>query len=84
MVEQAGVQYSAHSWSGALNTAASLHFLAISERGDTLDFKPHESPMQHELVTDPWVPADGMLALRPDPGLGVEVHEEAVRKYRLG
>ena len=59
MAERAGIQYSAHSWSGALNTAASLHFLAISEAGDTLDFKPHESPMQHDLVADPWEPSDG-------------------------
>jgi hypothetical protein len=64
MIEAARLGYSAHSWSGALNTAASLHFLAISDRGDTLDFKPHQSPMQHELVDDPWVPEDGMLALR--------------------
>jgi L-alanine-DL-glutamate epimerase-like enolase superfamily enzyme len=81
MVEQAGIKYSAHSWSGALNTAASLHFLAISESGDTLDFKPHESPMQHDLVADPWVPVDGVLGLRADPGLGVSVDEDAVRKY---
>jgi L-alanine-DL-glutamate epimerase-like enolase superfamily enzyme len=81
MVEQAGIKYSAHSWSGALNTAASLHFLAISESGDTLDFKPHESPMQHDLVADPWVPVEGVLGLRSDPGLGVSVDEDAVRKY---
>jgi L-alanine-DL-glutamate epimerase-like enolase superfamily enzyme len=84
MAERAGVQYSAHSWSGALNTGASLHFLAISENGDTLDFKPHESPMQHDLVTNPWEPRDGMLELRREPGLGVEVREEALTKYRLG
>jgi D-galactarolactone cycloisomerase len=84
MAERAGIQYSAHSWSGALNTAASLHFLAISESGDTLDFKPHESPMQHDLVADPWEPRDGMLELRGEPGLGVEVREEALTKYRLG
>jgi L-alanine-DL-glutamate epimerase-like enolase superfamily enzyme len=83
-VEVAGIKYSAHSWSGALNTAASLHLLAISQNGDTLDFKPHESPMQHELVDDPWVQIDGLLAVRPEPGLGVSVREEAVNKYRFG
>jgi L-alanine-DL-glutamate epimerase-like enolase superfamily enzyme len=83
MVERAGIKYSAHSWSGALNTAASLHFLAVSASGDTLDFKPHESPMQHDLVDDPWVPVDGMISLRPEPGLGVHVSEDAVRKYRF-
>jgi L-alanine-DL-glutamate epimerase-like enolase superfamily enzyme len=80
MVEAANMRYSAHSWSGALNTAASLHFLAISANGDTLDFKPHPSPMQHDLVEDPWAQSGGWLALRPDPGLGVRVDEAAVRR----
>lgn len=84
LVEAAGLRCSAHSWSSALNTAASLHFLAISQTGDTLDFKPHESPMQHDLVDDPWTPVDGMLALRSTPGLGVSVNEDAVRKFSFG
>lgn len=83
-VERAGIGYSAHSWSSALNTAASLHFLAISPNADTLDFKPHESPFQHELVEDPWVQEDGLLTLRPAPGLGVTVRTEAIQKYQLG
>lgn len=84
MIEAAGLKYSAHSWSGALNTAASLHFLAISKAGDTLDFKPHESPMQHDLVDDPWIQKDGLLALRDEPGLGVSVREDAVKRYTFG
>jgi len=83
LVERAGLRYTMHSWSGALNTAASLHVLAISPHGDTLDFKPHESPMQHDLVADPWEPDDGMLALREAPGLGVTVREDAIVHYAL-
>lgn len=83
LAETAGIKYSAHSWSGALNTAASLHFLAISSAGDTLDFKPHESPMQHDLVEDPWVPSDGLLHLRSEPGLGVTIRQDAVDAYAL-
>jgi L-alanine-DL-glutamate epimerase-like enolase superfamily enzyme len=83
MVESAGLKYSAHSWSSALNTAASLHFLAISSQGDTLDFKPHESPLQHELVEDPWVPDDGLLTLRDVPGLGVTVRQSVVDRYAV-
>jgi L-alanine-DL-glutamate epimerase-like enolase superfamily enzyme len=84
MTEAAGLKYSAHSWSGALNTAASLAFLAISESGDALDLKPHESPLQHELVEDPWVQEGGLLYLRDEPGLGVTVREEIVDKYSFG
>ena len=60
LIEAANLMWSAHTWSSALNTAASVHLLAISNRGVCLDLKPHESPMQHELVSDPWV-AGGRL-----------------------
>lgn len=83
MVEAAGLRYSMHSWSSALNTAASLHVLALSEHGDTLDFKPHESPMQHDVIEDPWVQRDGLLALRAAPGLGVTVDERALDRFAL-
>jgi L-alanine-DL-glutamate epimerase-like enolase superfamily enzyme len=82
-VEAAHLTYSAHSWSGALNTAASLHMLAISRNGDTLDFKPHESPMQHDVIEDPWVQEDGLLRLRSAPGLGVSVREDALARYLI-
>jgi L-alanine-DL-glutamate epimerase-like enolase superfamily enzyme len=81
LVEAENLGFSAHTWSSALNTAASVHLLAGSSHGVCMDFKPHESPMQHELVSDPWVQKDGYLAVRDTPGLGVQVREEVVRKY---
>ena len=84
LIEAENLQWSAHTWSSALNTAASLHLMANSTHGVAIDFKPHESPMQHELVADPWVQEGGYLAVRDQPGLGVEVREEIVEKYRFG
>ena len=81
LVEAENLSFSLHTWSGALNTAASVHLLATSTHGDCMDFKPHESPMQHELVTDPWVQKNGYLEVRSKPGLGVDVREEVVKKY---
>jgi len=81
LVEAQNLAFTAHTWSGALNTAASVHLLASSTHGLTMDFKPHESPMQHELVTDPWVQKDGFLDVRNTPGLGVTVREQTVTKY---
>lgn len=83
LIEAENLHFSAHTWSSALNTAASVHLLAISTQGECMDFKPHESPMQHELVTDPWVQKDGYLQVRETPGLGVTVREEIVRKYLM-
>ena len=81
MIEAENLEWSAHTWSSALNTAASVHLMANSTHGVAADFKPHESPMQHELVADPWVQAEGYLEVRDKPGLGVEVKEEIVEKY---
>ncbi|MBM3802691.1 MAG: mandelate racemase/muconate lactonizing enzyme family protein [Acidimicrobiia bacterium] len=83
LIEAENLHFSAHTWSSALNTAASVHLLAISTQGKCMDFKPHESPMQHELVADPWVQEDGYLKVRSSPGLGVTVREEIVRKYLI-
>ena len=83
MVEAAGLRYSAHSWSSAVNTAASVHALAISASADVIDFKPHESPVQGELVDDPWRQTDGVLPLRPLPGLGISVRDETVERLAL-
>lgn len=83
MVEAAGLRYSAHSWSSAVNTAASVHALAISPHADVIDFKPHESPVQGELVDDPWHQTDGVLPLRPLPGLGISVSEDTVQRLAL-
>ena len=81
LVADAGLRFTAHTWSSALNTAASVHLLATSSAGWCMDFKPHESPMQHELVSDPWVQEDGFLAVRETGGLGVTVREDAVARY---
>jgi len=81
LIEAENLQFSAHTWSSALNTAASVHLLASSTHGVCMDFKPHESPMQHELVENPWVQKGGFLSVPSAPGLGVTVREDAVAKY---
>ena len=81
LIEAAKLSFSAHTWSSALNTAASVHLLASSHAGHCMDFKPHESPMQHELVSDPWVQKESLIEVRDTPGLGVTVNEDTVKEY---
>jgi L-alanine-DL-glutamate epimerase-like enolase superfamily enzyme len=70
-----------HSWSSALNTAAALQVFAATANGVVFELKPNESPLQHELVTNPFEQVDGYLAVRDTPGLGVEVDEAVVARY---
>lgn len=77
----AGMSWNAHSWSSALNTAASLHLAAASSNVLVLELKPEPGPMQHELVGDPIEMVGGTIAVRDAPGLGVTVDERVVRRY---
>jgi L-alanine-DL-glutamate epimerase-like enolase superfamily enzyme len=83
MAEAAHLKVSAHSFSSAVNTAASMSFLTTSPAGDTLDFKAEFSSLQHELVSDPWEPVDGFLEIREAPGLGVTVDEDYVKEHSI-
>ena len=81
LAADAGMSWNAHSWSSALNTAASLHLAAASPNVLLLELKPEPSPMQNDIVTDPIEMRDGWIAVRDAPGLGVTVDEAAVRRY---
>ena len=77
----AGMSWNAHSWSSAINTAASLHLCAASPNVLLLELKPEPSPMQNDIVSDPIEMKDGWIAVRDRPGLGVTVDEAAVRRF---
>jgi L-alanine-DL-glutamate epimerase-like enolase superfamily enzyme len=73
----------AHTWSSALNTAASIHLSLCAARPTIFELKPVTNPMQHELVTQPITHQDGYIFSPEGPGLGVEVIEKTVEKYRM-
>ncbi len=83
VVENATVWYNAHAWSSAIITAASLALSAISDRCLVFEMKPLENPMQDELVTTPFKQTGGWIDVPMAPGLGIEVREDVVEKYRL-
>lgn len=83
MAAAAGRSWNAHSWSSALNTAASLHLAVAASNTLIFELKPLPSPMQHELVRVPIEQREGWVEPPAGPGLGVEVDEAVVRRYRF-
>jgi L-alanine-DL-glutamate epimerase-like enolase superfamily enzyme len=75
--------FNAHSWAGALNTAACLHLTACAEDYIVMELKPRPSPPQHEIVVEPIEQKGGWIAVPDKPGLGVEINESALRRYAL-
>lgn len=72
-----------HSWSSAINTAASLHVAIAATNATIFEMKPFENPMQHELVTQAFAPIDGWIVPPEGAGLGITVIDAVVQKYNL-
>ncbi len=75
--------FTLHTWSSAICTAAGIAIQAGVGNALTFDHKPHDSPMQTELVENPWVVTNGVIPLRDEPGLGITVRESVVQRYAI-
>ena len=73
-----------HSWCSDLLTAASLHLNAFQRRAVFVEFNTSQGPLSRSLVQEPLRIEDGYVAVPQGPGLGVEVNEETIDKYRIG
>jgi L-rhamnonate dehydratase len=83
MAERANVLVIPHSWSSDLLTAASLHLNAFQRRAVLVEFNTSQGPLSREMVKEPLSMQDGYLAVPSGPGLGVEVNEQTIERYRI-
>jgi len=82
--ERAGVDVCPHAWLTDLLSAASLHVNACLPRSLFLEYNVSAGPMLREIVKEPIeMREDGTIPVPQGPGLGVEVDERAVGKYRV-
>ncbi len=83
MAERANVLLIPHSWSSDLLTAASLHLNAFQRRAVFVEFNTSQGPLSRAMVKEPLRLVDGHVAVPNGPGLGVEVNEDTLSKYRV-
>jgi len=83
MAERANILVMPHSWSSDLLTAASLHLNAFQPRAVFIGFNTSQGPLNREMVKEPPHMQDGYLAVPRGPGIGVEVNEQVIEKYRI-
>ena len=83
MAERANVLVIPHSWSSDLLTAASLHLNAFQRRAVFIEFNTSQGPLSRQMIKQPLQMKDGYLDVPNAPGLGVEVDEGIVAKYRI-
>ena len=79
-----------HCWAGALTLAATLHVCALlpessrlhGNAAPLLEFDVTENPFRDNVVVgEPFALRDGCVDVPNRPGLGVEVDEEALKRY---
>ena len=64
-------------------TAASLHLNAFMRRSVFVEFNVTSGPLSREICRNPISMRDGYIDVPQGPGLGVEVDESALAKYRV-
>ncbi len=75
-----------HCWKTGIGIAASVHLAAASQNCPFIEFLPSElteSAIRRDLVKDDLRLENGKMALPTKPGLGIELNDSAVKKYRV-
>ena len=73
-----------HGFTTYINVAAALHFLNSIPNSFILEFvAEEETTLRDEITKQRIVAKDGMLDVPQEPGVGVELNEEAIAKYRV-
>ncbi len=83
MAERANRLVIPHSWCSDLLTAASLHLNAFQRRAVFIEFNTSQGPLSRDIARNPLRLEDGYLRVPEGPGLGIEVDEAVIERYRF-
>jgi L-alanine-DL-glutamate epimerase-like enolase superfamily enzyme len=73
-----------HSYKTGVNIAASLHFVAALPNTHYFEYCVEQGDLRRYLTKQTFPVVDGDISVPEDPGLGVELDEKIVAKYRVG
>jgi L-alanine-DL-glutamate epimerase-like enolase superfamily enzyme len=78
-----GLKVANHCFTTDLNAAASLHFLSAIPNALICEYCVEPSELSRHLVRNPIEMVDGYAQVPTDPGLGVELDDEVMERYRV-
>jgi L-rhamnonate dehydratase len=73
-----------HSYKTGVNIAASLHFVAALPNTHYFEYCVEPGALRQHLTRQKFPVVGGNIAVPEEPGLGVELDETVVAKYRVG
>jgi L-alanine-DL-glutamate epimerase-like enolase superfamily enzyme len=77
-----GVRMIPHCWSTDILVAATLHVIATMPDCPYLEFNVMDNPLCTELTKEPIRAVKGVVQVPTKPGLGIELNEKTIAKYR--
>ena len=73
-----------HCWKTGISIAANLHLLSGLQNSPYLEFcQPPSSPLRYDLLEHDFSVVDGCVQVPDGPGLGIELNEKIMDKYRI-
>ena len=92
LAEAFGVTLIPHIWGSAVGLQAALHVMAALPRVPHtwqqpplwMEYEQTQNPFRDELVAEPVVRRDGMVAIPDRPGLGITIDDAVIERYRVG
>ncbi len=72
-----------HAFKTGILVAASIHLIAAIPNAPVLEFSVTESPIRKGLLSTPFEMKDGYVNVPQKPGLGIELNQEVIEKYKV-
>jgi L-alanine-DL-glutamate epimerase-like enolase superfamily enzyme len=86
MCELAGAEVVPHGWKTGITSAVGRHFQAACPAAPVFEYispAVFDSVLRRELVSPEPKIVDGTMTLPEGPGLGIELNDEVVERYRV-
>ena len=83
LAQMSSVELVPHGFSTGILLAASVHFLASCEHGTLMEYSQSKSPLFTDLVKNPQKFKEGYVPVSDKPGLGIELDQDVIDKYRV-
>jgi L-rhamnonate dehydratase len=81
--EARGVRVIPHCWTTDVLVAATLHVISMLRDCPYLEFNATDNPIRTQLMVEPIRPVDGIVTVPDRPGLGIELNEETIARFRV-
>jgi L-alanine-DL-glutamate epimerase-like enolase superfamily enzyme len=77
------IEYVPHCWESAVAEVANLHIVAATYNGIMIEYPTIYNPLLTDLLKQKIEIKDGSIQVPKSPGLGIELNEKVLDKYRI-